>query len=124
MRNLMQEKFQKTFPDKKTGDQDWVSDASARKMKSAPADLNCLPPGTNIESQDFSDTTHATHTMSGETDASRDWNRQSVKNGYKRLPMNPTDDAYTDEHVSPFYRPAIVNGDEGFVERNNMLDRE
>lgn len=120
----MQEKFQKTFPNKRNADQEWVSDESARKTKSAPQDLNCLPPGTDIERQDFADKTHATRTMSGETDVSHDWNGPAVKDGYKRIDMKPTDDAYTDEHVSPFYNSAVVDGEEGFCERNNVLDRQ
>lgn len=124
MRNLMQEKFQVTAPEPKPDDSQWVSDSSVRKPMAAPTDLNCLPPGTNIEDQYFADKAHATRTMSGETDVSHDWNRTAVKDGYKRLDMKPTDDSYTDEHVSPFYQPAIVDGDEGFCERNNVLDRQ
>lgn len=124
MRNLMQEKFQTTQPEPPAGSNEWASDSSARKTKSSPERLNELPPGTDIERQDFADTTNAPRTMPGETDESQDWNRQAVREGYKRLDMKPTDDAYTDEHVSPFYRPAIVDGEEGFCERNNMLDRQ
>jgi hypothetical protein len=124
MRNLMQEKFQTTLPEPPAGSNEWVPDSSARKAKAAPADLNQLPPGSDIERQDFADATRAPRTMSGETDVSKDWNREAVQKGYKRLGMKPTDDAYTDEHVAPFYSSRIVDGDEGFVENNNVLDRQ
>lgn len=102
MKNLMQQKFETRLPRPKPEDGEWVSDAGARKPKAAPV---------------------MARTMSGETDVSHDWNRAAVADGYKRLPMKPTDDTYTDEHVAPFYSPRIVDGDEGFVENNNTLDR-
>lgn len=61
--------------------------------------------------------------MSGESDVSEDWNPVAVRDGFTRRNMRPTDDMYSGEHCDAFYSEAKVDGDIGFVERNNNLDR-
>lgn len=119
---LLQEKFQVEFPDK-TGNHQWVEPSTARRAKSAPEYLNCLPPGDDIGDQQLIDNPAIPRVMSGETDVSQDWNESAVKNGYKRFDVKPTDDAYTAEHVDTFYGEAKSGSDVGFVERGNLLDR-
>lgn len=122
--SILQEKFQVIAPEPSPEDHGWVSDASVLHGNATPERLNQLPPGTDIGDQHLADIRRPMRVMSGETDVSADWNREAVGDGYKRLPMSPTEDAYTAEHVSPFYYDAKVDGEEGFAERNNMLDRE
>jgi hypothetical protein len=57
-------------------------------------------------------------------DVTTDVTVQSLKEGFDRKPMRPTDDMYTREHNDAFYDSVVVDGVEGFLERNNMLDRE
>jgi hypothetical protein len=66
----------------------------------------------------------------GETDVS-DYvaTAESLADGFTRCPMVSTDDQYTGEHVDLFYGTARGSDDtaevyDGFVERNNYLDRE
>ncbi len=119
---LLQEKFQVEFPEK-PGNHQWVEPSSARRSKSSPEYLNCLPPGDNISDQQLIDNPAIPRVMSGQTDVSQDWNESAVKNGYKRFDVKPTDDAYTAEHVDTFYGEAKSGSDVGFVERGNLLDR-
>ncbi len=86
--------------------------------------LGSLPPGMDIEAQEFSDQRRIPLVMGGETDISRDWNPAAVRHGYTHLQMRPTDDMYTREHNDAFYDEVTVDGVTGFLERNNMLDRE
>lgn len=124
MGSLLQEKFQLDAPEPPAGPSDWVSDKAARRPKTAPQRLNALPPGSDISDQALADTRSPVRTMSGETDVSHDWNREAVTKGFKRLPMRPTDDQYTGEHRDTFYGEMTVDGETGFIERGNVLDRE
>lgn len=119
---LLQEKFQVTAPEPKSH-HEWVSDKSARRSKSEPDYLNCLPPGTDIDAQELIDSPAIPRVMSGETDVTKDWNASAIEKGYKRRDVKPTDDAYTAEHVDTFYGEAVSDGDVGFCERGNLLDR-
>jgi hypothetical protein len=54
---------------------------------------------------------------------------EALRDGFTRCPMVATDDQYTGEHVDLFYTTARGSDDtgevyDGFVERNNYLDRE
>lgn len=120
---LLQEKFQVTAERPKKSSHEWVSDKSARRAKSESMDLNRLPPGTDIDAQSLIDSPPIPRVMSGETDVTQDWNASAVKNGFKRFDVKPTDDSYTGEHVDTFYGEAVSDGDVGFVERGNLLDR-
>lgn len=124
MGSLLQEKFEFEAPEPPAGPSDWASDKAARRPKENLERLNVLPPGSDISEQPLADTRSPMRTMSGETDVSRDWNREAVTKGFKRLPMRPTDDQYTGEHADTFYGEMTVDGETGFIERGNVLDRE
>ena len=57
------------------------------------------------------------------TQATNDVTQTSLRTGFDRKKLLPTDDMYTREHNDAFYDTVTVDGDEGFVERNNYLDR-
>jgi hypothetical protein len=120
---LLQEKFQVTAERPKKSSHEWVTPQSARRSKSDPAHLNCLPPGDNIGDQQLIDNPVLPRVMSGETDVTQDWNPSAVRKGYRRFDVKPTDDAYTAEHVDTFYGEAVSDGETGFAERGNLLDR-
>jgi hypothetical protein len=141
MSRIVQEKFEVRPAQRPEGTEGggWASDSSARTRKGlqtrAPASgryesyngdgLNDLPPGMNIEDQDRADIgeeRNAGDLMTG-TQATSDVNRTSLKDGFDRKSMRPTDDMYTREHNDAFYDSVEMDGVEGFVERNNYLDR-
>lgn len=140
MPGILQEKFQVDNPQQSNDDaagRGWVSDKSAivkkgipgAKRGSGPDPSNnallhmSLPPGMDMESQETSDQRQFATVMSGASDVSKDYNPESSKKGFKRLPMRATDDEYTKAHQDAFYDEMNVDGDIGFAERNNMLDR-
>jgi hypothetical protein len=84
---------------------------------------NTLPPGSDVTDQEMADLRQMPLVTSGTSDVSMDTNPQSMKHGYKRLDMKPTDDTWTNEHVDAFYGEGKSDGLVGFLERNNMLDR-
>jgi hypothetical protein len=125
MPGIMQEKFQvdnapNANDDARTG---WKSDSSARRTRTAPSGSPPLPPGMNIASQAVSPARSFPTVTSGESDISADFNAPAARNGFKRLPMSGTEDEYSNAHVDSFYDEIKVDGDVGFAERNNMLDR-
>lgn len=140
---IVQEKFQAEFGQNRNDDANsgWVSDKSARAKKDIPGRegrsggdpeskkmnnalfVNSLPPGTNIIDQEYADIRKMELVMSGESDVSQDYNSEAVKHGFTRREMRPTDDLYTNEHCDAFYSEMTVDGETGFIERNNMLDR-
>lgn len=120
---LLQEKFQVTAERPKKSSHEWVTDKSVRRTAAEHQRLNDLPPGTDIDTQHLIDSPSIPRVMSGETDVTQDWNASAVKNGYKRFDVKPTDDAYTAEHVDTFYGEAVSDGETGFAERGNLLDR-
>lgn len=121
--SLLQEKFQTVAPEPPASSRQWTSDKNARRTTNAPGMLNALPPGTNIDDQALIDSPRPVRTMGGETDVTRDFTREGLTNGYTRRNVKPTDDAYTSEHADTFYGDAKVDGETGFVERGNVLDR-
>ena len=145
MPGILQEKFQVDYPQQGNDDAQsgWLPDKAARAKKSPPnamregasggdydsrymgnaVGFNSTPPGMDIEDQEMSDQRKFKTTMGGESDQSRDWNPEAVKKGYTRKPMRATDDEYTKAHQDAFYDEMEVDGDIGFAERNNMLDR-
>jgi hypothetical protein len=142
---ILQEKFQVDNPQQRNDDAQsgWVNDKSARAKKNPPNSMRegrpggdydsrymgnavqyaSLPPGMDIEDQEMTDQRRFTICMGGESDVSADWNAEAVKNGFKRKPMRATDDEYSNAHVDAFYDEIKVDGDVGFTERNNVLDR-
>lgn len=140
---IVQEKFQIEYGQNKNDDSHsgWVTDKSARTKKNIPGRegrsggdqeskamnnslfTNSLPPGMNIPDQEYSDIRKMKLVMSGESDVSEDYNSESVKYGFTKRQMRPTDDLYTNEHCDMFYSEMTVDGETGFLERGNTLDR-
>jgi hypothetical protein len=93
--------------------------------------FNTLPPGMDIEDQELCDIRQMGINVSGQSgdslaagDRTQDINPRSLRYGFDRKKLLSTDDMYTREHNDAFYD--LVTGDdgnEGYVERNNMLDR-
>jgi hypothetical protein len=125
MPGIMQEKFQVDYPQARDdAEAGWASDASARTAKGVKGTNRLpLPPGMNIQDQPNSDQPSFAMTTGGESDVSKDVNPESMRRGVKRLPMRATDDEYSNAHVDAFYDEMKVDGEVGFAERNNVLDR-
>lgn len=153
MSKIVQEKFQVDNPYQGNDDASargghWVTDSQARAKKNMDAReglpggdynsrymtnakfLQSLPPGSDIEDQETSDIRRMGINTSGQSgnpeapgDVTQDINERSLVRGYDRKKLLSTDDEYTRQHNDAFYWDAVVDGDEGFVERNNMLDR-
>ena len=143
MVGILQEKFQHDYPQQRNDDASsgWQTDSSARVKKNTPGRegahggdggirfvndavmFNSLPPGMDIEDQEMTDQRQFPIVMSGASDVSRDWNPEAVARGFQKKPMRATDDEYSNAHVDAFYAEMDVDGEVGFVERNNTLDR-
>jgi hypothetical protein len=140
MSKIVQEKFQVNAPANPNDDahSGWVSDKSARdnnglitrcpelgRYQKRGARLNMLPPGMNIADQEITDIHDQpmAGALGSGTQVTDDVTVRSLKEGFDRKPLRPTDDQYTREHNDAFYDTVEVDGVEGFVERNNMLDR-
>jgi len=139
MTRIVQEKFQVRMPQNHNDEESgWISDKQARAKKNTPgaedinpnhnrqssgAFYNSLPPGMDVEDQEMTDQRRFATVVSGESDVSKDFNEGAIKKGYTRRKMLTTDDEYTNEHTDIFYGEANVDGEVGFVERGNMLDR-
>lgn len=129
MSKICQEKFEVRIPDNHNEEtRGWVSDKSVRSAKGLSsgdkAFYNRLPPGQNIANQEVSDQPPTPFSMGGETDVSKDWNPTAIRQGWSSRKMLPTDDMWTNEHCDAFYGEMTVDGVTGFLERNNMLDRQ
>jgi hypothetical protein len=145
--SVVQEKFQVTYPDydskQEESKQSWVTDQEARTKKALPGregrpcgDVNSrygtnqvnytsLPPGMDIEDQEVTDqrkmgvnTAGGFPTALAEGDRTQDLTVKALRVGFDKKKLLQTDDAYTREHNDAFYDDVG-----GFVERNNMLDR-
>lgn len=126
----IQEKSQIVAPGKINDGEGWASFESVRNTHSVEHQevdqFNDMPPGQDIGNQrrcDPAEYQGFTNGFGGDTDVSGDVTHLSLATGYQRLPMAPTDDLYNDEHVDLFYGTVKEDGVEGFVERNNYLDR-
>jgi hypothetical protein len=137
---VVQEKFQVNNPQNRNDDSEsgWKSDKSARVTKGVPGKdrpgnsraenaylYNSLPPGMDITDQEMADVREmpmagCRGTGSQVTD---DVTAMSMRQGFDRKSLRPTDDMYTREHNDAFYDSVTVDGVEGYVERNNTLDR-
>jgi hypothetical protein len=139
MSRIVQEKFEVRSPQKPEGTEGggWASDASARDRNGLttrhPASgryqgrngYNELPPGSNIDDQEVRDIPPEPEAGCRGTgsQATDDVTTTSLREGFDRKAMRPTDDMYTREHNDAFYDTVEVDGVTGFVERNNYLDR-
>lgn len=127
---IVQEKFQVEFEPRPKRSHEWATPQSARVNKVGLVGLNLtlndLPPGENIEDQGITDQPAFASAMTGgsNNDVTPDNTAMALMQGFTRKPMKPTDDMYTREHNDAFYDSIVVDGVEGFVERNNVLDRE
>lgn len=146
---IVQEKFQVTIPHESMTENTWVDDKSARVKKGTPGregrsggdydsksmdnavNYNSLPPGMDLEDQEMSDQRKCNYSLSGgfpegknAGDVTQDISAMAFKKGFTQHDMRPTDDQYTREHNDAFYDEIKVDGVTGFVERNNVLDRE
>jgi hypothetical protein len=135
----LKEKFQITLPGKETGDEPWASFESARTTKNEHAYdnttaeefvggcFNEMPAGMDITNQFGGKNEKLGYSLNGDTtDVSTPTpGYLSPKKGYSRAGMKGTDDQYTGEHIDLFYGEAYGDdGEVGFLERNNYLDRE
>lgn len=140
MSRIVQEKFEvrpNQQPEGAEGGK-WVSDKRARNRNGMQTRarngqfepyhgdmLNTLPPGSDITDQEFADI--PAHAQAGDlgvgSQATSDVTRESLRRGFDRKALRPTDDMYTREHNDAFYDSVEVDGVEGFAERNNYLDR-
>lgn len=147
MTNIVQEKFQVTYPDYDSVNEEdvqgWVTDQEARAKKNMPGregrpggDVNSrymtnqaffttLPPGMDIEDQEVTDVRQMGLNLSGgyptrlaRGDRTQDLNPTALRVGFDKKKLLQTDDEYTREHNDAFYDDVG-----GFIERNNMLDR-
>ena len=148
MPKVVQEKFQVTFPDYNSSNEEdnqgWCTDMEARAKKGTPGRegkaggdsdsrftnnalmLNGLPPGMDIEDQEFSDIRMMGINVSGNMAngyaqgdvTNNEVHAISLRKGFDRKALLSTDDAYTREHNDSFYDDVG-----GFCERNNYLDR-
>lgn len=139
MSRIVQEKFEVRSPRKPEGTEGggWATDASARDRNGLTTrntesgqyqgrnGYNDLPPGSNIEDQQCRDIPPEGEAGGRGTgsQATNDVTPESLRTGFDRKAMRPTDDMYTREHNDAFYDTVEVDGVEGFVERNNYLDR-
>lgn len=141
MSRIVQEKFEVRAPKKPEGVEGtgWASDSSARTRRGLQTrgrsdgryesfqgdDLNQLPPGMNISDQEHADlpTPAMAENFGTGSQATSDVTRTSMRTGFDRKDLSPTDDMYTREHNDAFYDTVEVDGVEGYVERNNYMDR-
>jgi len=127
---IMQEKFQVNEPMPDAADHRWRSDSSVRKKKGTPSGLdamfNYLPPGMDITDQKDADIKPQgmARDLGVMSDRTVDVTVKSLREGFDRKRLRPTDDEYTRQHNDAFYDSVVVDGIEGYLERNNMLDRE
>ena len=136
MSRPVQEKLETRVPREPEGIEGggWATDASARRSKerlhrtdhdSNDVGYNQLPPGMNTYRQDLPPQANPRRARGGlgsGTQATEDVTRKSVRQGFSRKAMSPTDD-YARGENEPFYETVEVDGVEGFVERGNVLDR-
>jgi hypothetical protein len=132
---VVQEKFQVNEPLREPRSHEWTSDSSARTRKglqtrhdsgvynSYRADLNCLPPGMDMDHQEVREINPMRTVTGGTDDVTDNPKGRDFSKGYVSLDLRPTDDMYTREHQDAFYDDVTVDGVTGYLERNNMLDR-
>lgn len=134
----LQEKFQISAPRRPAPDHNWATAESARNagapgmlhvnntgVADAPmVKFNYTPPGPEIDNQVRARIRPMPLVISGQDDVSKDVNPEAFAKGFTRRHLDGADDQYTGEHMDLFYGEARTeNGDVGFVERNNYLDR-
>jgi hypothetical protein len=143
MPKIVQEKFQLNFPQEEEP-HGWLTDTESRSKKQMPGRegrsggdyrsrsvnntlfANSLPPGMDIEDQEFSDIRQMGISTAGNMPqgcatgdlTNGEVNAVSLRTGFDKKALLQTDDEHTREHNDAFYDDVG-----GFVERNNYLDR-
>jgi hypothetical protein len=147
MSKIVSEKFQVNYPYQANDDASeenyhWVTDKEARAKKMMPGRegenggdsdsrfsnltsmYNSLPPGMDIEDQEYTDIRQMDVHGVDDEQVVKDVNPMSLRKGYDRKKLLGTDDMYTREHNDSFYDVVKTDdGEEAFLERNNLLDR-
>ncbi|HEV7611421.1 MAG TPA: hypothetical protein VGO37_06070 [Steroidobacteraceae bacterium] len=121
----------------------WASARSARTQKGAPGRegrhggdwesktmnnavcYNSLPPGSDNTDQEMADIRkqEIAGPMGNGSQFTVDLSPQSVRDGFSRKHMSATDEYQSGERRSRFYDEASVDGKVGYLEKNNLLDR-
>lgn len=123
--DILTEKFQVTLPGKIEDGEGWASLKSQRKIAPEAAQgrmdmgkMNQMPVGYDAMPSD-----HFAQAVAGQNDMSNKRmglnSEKSYREGYAKGSMKMIDDQEFMEHVDHFYGDAG-----GFVERNNLLDRQ
>lgn len=139
---IVQEKNQKEFlPVQDDGSNEWATEKSARAKKGTPGRVgmnggdwasksmnnavayNTLPPGSDNTDQEMADIRQMRTVTAGTDDVTDNPKGHDFVQGFVDVTMSPTDDMWTNEHVDAFYGEGKSDGKVGFLERNNMLDR-
>ena len=109
---------------RKTGEAGFLHSNNSSADAMATAKFNFLPPGMELDNQKRVRINQMPLSMSGQSDVSKDTNPTAFAEGFTRRDLGSADDQYHLEHVDLFYGAAVGDdGNEGFVERNNYLDR-
>ena len=148
----LQEKFQITVPpnanaNEDVGENQWqtfpfvkssarsTGEAGFQHSNNVRGDAECytktnyLPPGMEIDNQARKRIENMPLSMAGATDVCNCVTDSAFEHGFVRHEMKGTDDQYSGEHMDHFYGVAVGQDDtgqtyDGFIERNNYLDRE
>ena len=135
----LQEKFQISVPARPEPDHEWAphgsqittGEAGFQHSNNTRADAECYtktnytPPGMCIENQARKRIENMPLSMAGATDVSKLVTDSGFARGFTRLDMKGTDDQYSGEHMDHFYGECCdEEGNIGFTERNNYVDRE
>jgi hypothetical protein len=147
MSRIVQEKFLVHYPEQKNDDASadnykWVTDKEARAKKNMPGKegnnggdsdsrfstltsmYNSLPPGMDIEDQEYCDIREMEVNAVDASQIVKDVNPMSLRKGYDRKKLLGTDDEFYREHNDLFYDVVKTDeGEEAFLERGNFLDR-
>ncbi len=116
--------FEKS-PNRTTGEAGFMHSNNVDSDAEANAKFNMLPPGMEIGNQRRKRFENMPLSLAGATDVAAGMSNADLTRGFSRREMKGTDDQYTGEHMDHFYGEAIdEEGNVGFVERNNYMDRE
>lgn len=125
---IVREKLQYEVPANHNEDElsGWASDSSARVKKGTPSGLearfNRLPPGMDNSAQEVADIRKMPFggQLGSGSQVTDDVTKESLRKGFSFKPLSSTDGQ---AHQDAFYDEVTVDGETGFLERNNVLDR-
>jgi hypothetical protein len=86
---------------------------------------NSSPPGSDVTDQEMNDARvmDLTGPMGNGSQFTVDLTLESVRQGFSRKRMSPTDEYHSGERHATFYDEATVDGKTGYLEKQNFLDR-